>query len=395
MKRSSKFSAEFYFLTVSRILVNTSVRMIFTFLGPISRGLHINEASLGGSMVVMNLSGLTGPFAGRAGDRIGRHHLMASGILTIGLGSLFAGLANSQWTFAAGMAVIGLGAVFFSTSMTAWVSDSVDYKRRGFAIGITELSWAAALGIGLPLVGAAINLWSWQAPFFAIAGLAVPISAVIWFSHNREVPHEQPPAARFVFTSQAVQLFIAIFVVSFGHQLIIVSHGLWLERTLDLNVSGLGAVAIPLGLGEFIGALGMLAFTDRLGKSRSASYGFLLVIPFAALLGPLGNSRLTAILLLAGILLTFEFGFVSAIPMFTELNSGARATALGIAMMFITGARAAATLVGAKVFESHGMTWLGVSTAIMMLAGALLVWNAGDPGDQALPLEVVSKVSDK
>ncbi len=394
MNKRSSYTRELIFLTFVRLVVNVAVRFIYLFLGPIARGIGVSETAVGQATVLLNMSGLVAPSAGRAGDRHGRHRLMSIGLLVSGLGALIAGATSSIWIFAIGLGIIGMGVITVATSMTAWVGDAVPYERRGFAIGVTELSWSGALFIGMPIVAISMDLWSWRAPFFIIAIATVPLSARIWLWHRQDTKHEQPLAEKFVLTRQSLLLFAAISIIALGHQLVIVSHGLWLERTLGLDVGGLGAVAIPLGLGELTGAIAILLLADRLGKSRAAITGLLVTLPFALLMGPLGTTRLSAILLLAGFLMAFEFGFVSALPLFTELGSGSRGTALGIAAMCVTVSRALATLIGVLLFDARGMSWVGSTSAVAMLTGAVLFWRAGDPGVQRVRLQPVDKVLD-
>ncbi|MFV1989388.1 MAG: MFS transporter [Acidimicrobiales bacterium] len=395
VRSPGSYTKELIFLTLVRLLMNVALRFVYTFLGPIARGLSVSERTLGQSTVLLSLSGLVAPAAGRAGDRRGRHRMMSIGVIVCGLGTLIAGSTSSLLVFALGLGFVGMGVVILGTSMTAWVGDAVSYERRGFAIGFTELSWAAALFIGMPLVAIAMNVWSWRAPFFIITIATVPLAARIWLSHDKDTAHEQPEAEKFQLTHQAVLLFSAMAIISVGHQLVIVTHGLWLEQNLGLDVGGLGAVAIPLGIGELIGAASTLVLADRMGKAKAAIAGLLLATPLATLIGPFGDTRLSAILLLAAFLMAFEFGFVSAIPLFTELSSGARGTALGIVVMSITVSRAFATIGGAALFDRFGMTWIGLSAALTMITGVVLIWRAGDPGVTRLASQDMGTVLDQ
>jgi hypothetical protein len=82
------------------------------------------------------------------------------------------------------------------------------------------------------------------------------------------------------------------------------------------------------------------------------------------------------------------------LPLFTELGSGSRGTALGIAAMCVTVSRALATLIGVSLFDARGMSWVASTSAVAMLAGAALFWRAGDPGVQRLRLQPVDNVLD-
>ena len=41
---------------------------------------------------------------------------------------------------------------------------------RGFAVGVLEISWAAATLVGIPTCGFLIDALGWRSPFFALAG---------------------------------------------------------------------------------------------------------------------------------------------------------------------------------------------------------------------------------
>lgn len=148
-------------------------------------------------------------------------------------------------------------------------------------------------------------------------------------------------------------------------------YGAWLETAFGLGLTTLGVASVVVGLAEAIGELGTTVLTDRLGKRRGVLTGLagltasLILLPFA--------SRLGLVPALAGValmMLSFEFAFVSLLPLASELAPDARASLLAFNVTAASLGRMAAAAVG-------GWLWRWQSIALHAWSGAFCAVLAG------------------
>ena len=67
---------------------------------------------------------------------------------------------------------------FFDIALGGWIADHVRYERRGRVVGLTELSWAGGLLIGVPIMGLVAAATSWRGAY-VVAGIAVTTLAIL------------------------------------------------------------------------------------------------------------------------------------------------------------------------------------------------------------------------
>ena len=92
----------------------------------------------------------------------------------------------------------------------------------------------------------------------------------------------------------------------------------------------LGGVAAMIGFAEFSGEGVVSAFTDKIGKKRAVALGLTCNCLASLLLPVIGGSVIGALVGLFLFYLSFEFTYVSFIPMMTEVLPTARATLLAL-----------------------------------------------------------------
>ena len=173
-------------------------------------------------------AGLLIPFAGVLSDHVGRKPVMAPALIIYGLGGLLAGLAAVTLSKPYAMILVarvvqGIGAGGTYQLAMALTSDIFTSDERTKALGYLE----AANGLGKvlsPILGAAIGLISWYAPFFAYGLLALPIACLVWFLVDEpedKKPQRQPlsqyiESLRRIFGEKASTLLAAYAAGSIG-----------------------------------------------------------------------------------------------------------------------------------------------------------------------------------
>jgi EmrB/QacA subfamily drug resistance transporter len=130
--------------------------------------------------------------AGSLGDRFGRRHALAAGLLTFTAGSVLSALAGSTTMLIAGRGVMGVGgALIMPTTLSILVNAFGDPRERAKAIAI----WTAASGAGIalcPIVGGLLmRSFSWGSVFW----INVPLLAFALAGTLHVVPDSRDPKA--------------------------------------------------------------------------------------------------------------------------------------------------------------------------------------------------------
>ncbi|HEY8417017.1 MAG TPA: MFS transporter [Limnochordales bacterium] len=203
------------------------------------------------------------PFAGILSDHIGRRKVIAPALLVYGAGGLIAGAAALLFrdpypVVLAGRIVQGIGAGGTYLLAVALAGDLFPGSGRTHVLGILE----AANGVGKvvsPILGAAVALLAWWAPFFVYGVLAMPAALLVWFLI------EEPPMEQ------------ARGLAEYGRALLRIFR----ERGVPLAATYLAGMAMLFLL------FGVLSFvSDELGPRydiRGFAGGLVLAIPVAAM----------------------------------------------------------------------------------------------------------------
>jgi predicted MFS family arabinose efflux permease len=162
-------------------------------------------------------------------------------------------------------------------------------------------------------------------------------------------------------------LLLTSLLLSAAMELPFIVYGAWLETAYGLSLTALGLMSVVVGLAEATAEFGTAVLTDRLGKKRSVLLGLLglaaglVALPSLAALG-----LAPALAGLVGIMLAFEFGIVSLLPLATELAPDARASLLSLNITALSLGRIMGAVAGGRLWE-----WLDGGIAPNALAGAV------------------------
>lgn len=165
--------------------VNSS--LIATALLPIARDLGIQIGQTAALVAGLYLASTTAqPTAGKAAEVFGPRRVFMSGIVTVVLGSIVGGFAQSLWMLILSRVVIGLGtSCAYPTAMLLIqrrARDAGMAKPPGGVLGGLMIAGIATASFGLPLGGVLVNALTWRAIFFVNVPFAVIafIAAVAW-----------------------------------------------------------------------------------------------------------------------------------------------------------------------------------------------------------------------
>ena len=132
---------------------------------------------------------------GRLGDQYGRAKLFNLGFAIFTLGSLLCALVPNTGSAGAleliGLRILqGVGGAMVTANSTAIITDAFPADRRGFALGVNQVSGLAGSFLGL-IIGGLLSEWNWRAVFW----VSVPVGLWGTVMGYRKL-HDKPQTAR-------------------------------------------------------------------------------------------------------------------------------------------------------------------------------------------------------
>ncbi len=411
----------------TRIVVDTSIQLFFSFLQVIALGMGLNVVVLGRMLSLRSAVGLSAPLFGNTADRYGYLRVMRVALVLAAAGTFLLGSGGGFWTVAAGMVLSGVGLTGFMPNVLAYISAQLPFAQRARGIGILEYSWALAGIFGLSLMGLLFDHFSWRLPFFvlgaamlgcwallgqlpkahkgveaAAGGLAVTTAAGGEGGVEKAIGKERipsytarlstiaPGAARHIAdlfdlgwnwrSAYAVIGANCLFLFSQGH--VMIAHGVWLQSEYGLTASGLGLAALAQGAADLAGAVLVSLITDRVGKKRSFQAGILGSTLFFGLL-PVVNIGLWPVMVILVLLrFAYEYGLVSAIALISEQAPDRRGKLMSLTVAINLVGITFTGFTGPWMYTNFGAWGLGPVAAGSTLAAFVLVtvWGRESAG---------------
>ena len=371
--------------TMARLCINTARRFVYPFAPAISRGLGVPLVAVTSLIAVNQATGLLSPFFGPLGDRWGYRAMLLVAIGLLGTGMLLGALVPVYSAILIALFLAGLAKSIFDPALQAYVGERVPYERRGLVIGVIELSWSGSSLVGIPIMGLLIEHVGWQGPFLVLAVLSIlallALGLLIPARHDQQQHARHNPGFREGWQQlRANRLALGGlgfgFLFSMANDNVFVVYGAWLEQAFALSLVALGAATTVIGVAELLGEMLTASVADRLGLKRALAAGAGLAILAYACLPVMGQTLPLALLGLFLVFLTFEFGAVTAISLFTEVLPGARATMMSAFLAVASLGRVAGALLGGPVWLGGGFLATGTVSAILTgLALLCLLWG--------------------
>ena len=398
-------------VTFSRLVVNMTRRFPYPFIGAIARQIGVPISNVQTVMAGQAAIGLSSPLFGPLSQRYGRKRVMLGALFVIALASLLAMLLPQFWIFALVIVAFGFGKFIYDPAMHAYVSDRTSYQQRGFALGITELSWAFSLIIIAPIAGFLLATSSrppeqevvltligydpmpgllvsssgLQSVFALLFGLSLISLLAIWVLIPADKPTQattsgltSPLAAWQMMRGNPAALGALAYMaaLSAANEIFFINYGIWMETRFDLVLAALGIATTIIALAEVGGEAAIITLSDRLGKKHMAMVGsFVAGISYVSL--PLLATSLDGALVgLFIMFLGFEIGIVGSIPLFSEILPHARAIMLsGVAAAAAFG-RLVGAVLGGSLFQFSGdFVMIGLVATVIGCAATFAMWR--------------------
>lgn len=398
-------------VTASRLVVNMTRRFPYPFIGAIARQLGVPISSVQSVMAGQAAIGLSSPLFGPLSQRYGRKRVMMGALVIIALASLLVILLPQFWIFALVIILFGFGKFIYDPAMHAYVADRTSYQQRGFALGITELSWAFSLIIIAPVAGFLLSTSSrpqeqevflsvinydpmpglltgssgLQSVFALLFVLCIISLIAIWVLVPADTPKQtgtsplnSPLAAWHIMRGNpaAIGALVYMAALSAANEIFFINYGLWMERSFDLVLAALGIATIIIALAEVGGEAAIITLSDRLGKKRMALAGSLVAGVSYVCLPLFATSLDTALIGLFILFLGFEIGLVASLPLFSEILPDARAIMLsGVAAAAAAGRLIGALLGGSLFGITDDFVIIGLVATLIGCGAAFTIWR--------------------
>ncbi len=307
----------------------------------------------------------------------------------IALAAFGMSLSPNVVVFTIALLGIALAKVTVDIAMTGWVAERVPFERRGRVIGITELSWAGGLLIGVPVMGLVTWATSWHVAYVVAAVAVIVLAGMVAKLLEPGVLRDSAPISsvcpdvvepepgglpwRRILPQMSANLCLML-----ASQTAFVTFGSWLEDDFGFNAAGLAAVSFGLGAGELIASSSSVRFTDAWGKRRSMIYGAALMVPSGLLLALAHGHLSLGLAWLAMYILGFEFAVVSGLPLASNLIPNRPSTGIGIVFVAGTTGRAVISVPAARLYEARGLVaplLLGTGFAVLCVVFSRYVYE--------------------
>lgn len=376
-------------LTVARFVGNTGLRFAQPYLGVIGRSLGVSLSTMGVATSFGEFTGLLGPLVGHQLNKRSRRASMSLALCVLALGTALAGAAPSVAAISVGFVVLSLGKIMFDNGMNSWLVERTEYATRGRVVGLTEIAWAGAILIGIPLLAILVFATSWRYAYGTIALCLVLMAWHLWrhLPKDRPTGHLDGARTAIVWSLPAAAGFVSFGLVMAIGGCLFVSFGSWLKDVHGFSSLGIGAVSILLGTVELLASTSTVRFTDRWGKRRSIRVGVMVALPAAVGLAFVGHQAALGLTLLSVLFLGFEFAVVSFASLLPSLQPHSPSTAFGLAVGVGTVSRGIVAIASTRLYTAHGIGGSSLLAAGMATAALATLNFVTEPVRQALPAE--------
>jgi predicted MFS family arabinose efflux permease len=322
------------------------------------RVMHISPAQFNVMVAAYAIAaGISGIVAGFFLDRFDRKSALLWLFLGFAAGTLFCAMAPSYRLLVAARAVAGCFGGVTGALVLAIVGDVIPEHRRGAAMGLVMSAFSVASIVGVPLGLVLAANFNWHVPFYAIAGICVPIlTAVQQFvpplrghlAHARD----RHPAARMLAVLAEPNhrmAFLFMAVLTWAGFTIFPTLATYMVRNVGLTEKQLPFIYLTGGLCTLFSMNWVGRWADRAGKLRVFTLmSFAAAVPVFALTNLPRVPLLVALATSTLLMICMSGRFVPAMAMMT-----------------------------ATVESRHRGGFMSVNSSVQQFSGGLAAWVSG------------------
>ncbi len=356
-----------------RMVQMVAYRIIYPLLPFLALQLGVELGTVALLITVQVVASLLSPVGGALSAVSGQRATMMLGTVLFIVGTAVCAFASGFWGFAAGYALIGLAVSIYHPSAQSYLSARTPYARRGFALGIYEVSWAGAALLGVAPLMLLVDRTGH--PQFAFALLAV--AGLFGLGLLRLLPQTLTDGSgggerlslRVVLLPGVAALLAMMGLIMAGCDMFFVVQSSWLHVSFGAQAAVIGGVTAIQGASELIGSIGSAFLVDRIGKKRSVAVGYG-AMALAALLLPFSSGQWWLFLPIFFVfVLGFEFGIVSSFPLASGVAPAARSVVLSLCTVAVGLGRTVGSLFAEPLWSGFGIAANTTICAVLTVIG--------------------------
>ena len=236
----------------------------------------LNYAMAGVIMSVMSIGYLVcAIIGGWVSDKIGRKKIALPMVFIFSLGSALTGVAKNVATLIGVRTIVGGAEGAFNMAATAQIAEESPAEKRGFYVGLYTGAFPLFASLVAPLYAGTVGVaYGWRtACYLTIIPGILLVPAVLWLVRDKKGAvkttikvHKNPSwmpvlKSRNILLSACVSIFIMVWLwswLSFGT--------LYMTKVKGYSLSSADMHMASMGLGGFLGAVGMSLLSDRFGR---------------------------------------------------------------------------------------------------------------------------------
>ncbi|MGN8050386.1 MFS transporter [Curtobacterium sp. 22159] len=259
-------------LAAGLFVVGTNAFVIAGVLPDIARSLGAPQSQVSLSITLYAvIVALGSPAVSILLARVDRAHLMAAGLVLIGVGTGVAAAASGVGVFDVGRALAAVGGAALVPTATAAAPTMVPAERRGRAIGTVALGFTFATAVGSPAGTALAGVGGWRLPLAVLAVGAFAVAAAILVL-VRNVPSgtavgmtERLGVLRRPGVGAAL---VGSVLLTTAFNLVYLFSAAVTSRAVGSDTGMLAVLLLVYGAGGVVGNLVAGRLVDRLGTTR-------------------------------------------------------------------------------------------------------------------------------
>lgn len=271
-------------------VVGTNAFVIAGLLPDIAKAFGVSTATASYSITFYAIVvAIAAPAVSILLSRWSRSQLMATGLLLLAIGTLFAALSDSITTFTIGRLIAALGGAALVPAATAAAPALVPHQQRGKALAFVGVGFTLATAVGSPIGTALGEVGGWRLPLFILAGLALVLAAAVLFA-VRHIPIGSSATfaerlAPLRDPRLVLPLVTTLFMIA-GFNIVYIFSSEVTGDATDGSGSLLALLLLMFGLGGVVGTVVSGPLTDRLGSRMLVTIALglevvaLIVLPF-------------------------------------------------------------------------------------------------------------------
>ena len=359
--------------TLIRTVTNTGFRMVFPFQPILMQGFGIDLSQITRMYAGQSLVGIFSPFLASMADTRGRRTGMLVGMILFSLGTLLVAFWPTPLGFFLFLVLSMLGKSIFDPAVQAYFGDTVPFHRRGFVLGIIEVSWSLSFFLGVPLAGFLMKSFGLLSPFLWLTALSILSALAVLYLIPPTSSSDSLGATildnfgKVIRSGPAMAGLAVMLLICLANQLVNVVFGVWLNQSFALQIAALGGASAVIGVAELIGEGGVSYLADRISLRKATMLGIIANVLAAGLLPLIGKTVWGAFLGLFLFYLSFEFSIVSQIPLMTGVLPKARGTVMALNIASANLGRGLGSLIAAPLFFSgFGMNALAAAVVNLL-----------------------------